>query len=108
MTSPLNEVNIGSIEVPLMNNTQYIRIAKKLVARMKSEGLTDVQFAGPDIAKVELVNDYSNDLASDEVIGTQFKHVLSHNYFGLVGRLFSFATSHPGMTAWMAEWSNGN
>jgi hypothetical protein len=81
LLSPLNEIDIGRQEGPLMDQNQYVRVMNKLRTRMDELGLGDIPFYGPDTASVgDGTDKYMPAMMADATLMQRVSGFAFHNY----------------------------
>jgi hypothetical protein len=81
MLDPLNEIDWGHNEGPLVDQVQYARLLHKLSDKLDSLGLSDMKFVGPSAAGLSNgVNVYMPVMMGDNVVMAKTDHFGLHNY----------------------------
>lgn len=106
--SPMNETDIGSNEGPLVGSAQYVRLLKKLAARLDVLGFGEIRLVGPDTARVKAgVGDYMRAMLADSTLMAKVDRFALHSYSGDSGNAASVIASsaYPNRAFWMTEFS---
>ena len=104
---PFNEPDISN-EGPSMGVSQYIRVLKKLIARMDALGLGDIKIVGPSLANPALGRDtWMPAMLADSQIMGKVQHFGYHSYSGSSSGVDSVvrASAYPDRNFWMTEFS---
>jgi O-glycosyl hydrolase len=106
--SGFNEPDWGNNEGPVVGATQYVRVLKKLSARMDALGLGDIKIAGPDCAQVAVGRDtYMPAILADTQLMGKVQHFGYHSYSGDSSGIDDSikASAYPDRNYWMTEFS---
>ncbi len=105
--SPMNEVDIGFPEGPRVDPAQYVRLLRKLSAKLDDLGLGDVAFVPPDIASPGRAAAYFGPLLSDPTLMAKIAHLSLHDYGGNTGNAAALiaASAYPDRNLWVTEFS---
>jgi O-glycosyl hydrolase len=106
--APLNETDLGSGEGPVVNSTQYVRLMKRLWARLDTLGLGDVRLVGPDTAYVtSAVADYLPAMLADPSLMAKLHRFALHTYDGSIGAAPGViqGSNYSDRGFWMTEFS---
>jgi O-glycosyl hydrolase len=108
LLSPLNETDIGSPEGPSVRPLQYVRLLKKLIARLETLGLNEIGIVAPDTASIdEARSAYFPALMSDKGVMAKIAHFGVHNYNGHSGNIARTIerSAYPDRSFWLTEWA---
>ncbi len=107
LVSPTNESDWHN-EGPELDEIQYARLFRKLVDRMASLGMGDIQYVGPDPAGMENgIKKYIPELMKDSVIMHKMAHFGLHSYAGYYANADSALkhSCYPKSDFWITEWN---
>jgi O-glycosyl hydrolase len=101
--SPLNEEDWGHNEGPLVNASQYVRLMKKVWARLDALGIGDVRLVGPDTANIgAAILDYMPAMMADASLMTRLDRFALHDYSGSNGGVQNYTNNRA---FWLTEFS---
>ncbi|MEP7110470.1 MAG: CehA/McbA family metallohydrolase [Ferruginibacter sp.] len=107
LISLMNEPDIRK-EGPTVGPEQYVRLLKKLITRLKTEGLGNVRIVAPDVAGMDNgIKKYIPLLIKDPVIMAKIAHFGLHSYGGYYASIDSLLkhSSYPKSGFWITEWN---
>lgn len=106
--SPTNEEDLGNPEGPWVDATQYVRILKKLSARLDGLGLNSIRLLGPETASIDAgTGSYLPTTFAEPALMAKIDHFGLHNYSGSSGGAESVikGSAYPDRNFWMTEFS---
>jgi len=108
LISPMNEPDLKK-EGPTAGPGQYVVLLKKLMTRMKADGMGDVLYVAPDVASMNNgIEQYLPVLMKDTAIMQGIAHLGLHSYGGYYAHVDSFirTTAYPEKSWWVTEWNS--
>ncbi|MCW3118167.1 MAG: hypothetical protein JWM28_2249 [Chitinophagaceae bacterium] len=107
LISPTNESDWRK-EGPKLDPRHYAIVMRKLIDRMASLGMGDVQYVGPDPADMKRgIKEYIPELMKDPLIMAKMAHFGVHSYGGYYADIDSALkhSAYPHSGFWVTEWN---
>jgi O-glycosyl hydrolase len=108
LISPMNEPDLKK-EGPTVGPDQYVVLLRKLMTRMKADGMGDIRYVAPDVASMNNgIEQYLPVLMKDTGIMQGIAHLGLHSYGGYYAHVDSFirTTAYPEESWWVTEWNS--